>query len=109
MSKKLQKRRQKAWRTVAQDHFKRMEESVAANEQNIKKSGLDRDFCTVVLEWQEVKFSFFIQGIIAAFQGCSSVVPPHCAEVSSPVRHLTAETMKTHTQCSHIHPQGGKH
>ena len=36
---------QKAWRTIAQDHFKRLKESLAAWTENIKKFGLDQDLC----------------------------------------------------------------
>ena len=35
---------QKAWRTIAQDHFKRLKESLFSWKLNIKKEWLDQDF-----------------------------------------------------------------
>ena len=39
---------QKAWWTIAQDHFKRLQQSLAAWRENVEKWGLDQDCCAVL-------------------------------------------------------------
>ena len=39
---------QKAWKTIAQDHFKRLQQSLGAWKENMKKWGLNYDICYVL-------------------------------------------------------------
>lgn len=39
---------QKSWRMIAQDHLRQLQESLAPGKQIMKKSGMTRDFCTML-------------------------------------------------------------
>ena len=45
MSEKAENVLQKAWRTIAQDHFKRLQESLDPWKQNMKKLGMHFTLC----------------------------------------------------------------
>jgi len=48
VQRKTLKDLQKVWRTIAQDHFERLQESLALWKQNINKGGLAQDICAVL-------------------------------------------------------------
>ena len=61
VQRKTVKDLQKAWRTVSQDHFKRLSGSLAHRKWNKKKWGVDQNFCPVRQESKtrsEILFNF---------------------------------------------------